>query len=82
MLYRFNHLKYRHHNDRVATAQGKPGIWMFIFPDRENTGNLPKILKLGFYTGNLPPTQGKVWKIIECTRVVVECFCDVTVMFL
>ena len=27
-----------------------------VFPDRENTGNL---LKICFYTGNLPPTQGK-----------------------
>ena len=24
----------------VATAQGKRGIWMLTFPDRENTGNL------------------------------------------
>ena len=45
--------------DRVATAQGKQGIWKSIFPDRENTGNLPKILKICFYTGNLTPTQGK-----------------------
>ena len=30
---------------RVAMAQGKPGIWMFIFPDRENTENLPKDIK-------------------------------------
>ena len=44
---------------RVATAQGKQGIWKSIFPDRENTGNLPKILKMCFYTGNLSPTQGK-----------------------
>ena len=29
-------------NNRVATAQGKQGIWKSIFPDRENTGNLPK----------------------------------------
>ena len=27
---------------RVATAQGKQGIWRSIFPDRENTGKLPK----------------------------------------
>ena len=40
-------------------AQGKQGIWKSIFSDRENTGNLPKILKICFYTGNLPPTQGK-----------------------
>ena len=32
---------------------------MFIFPDRKNTENLPKILKICFYTGYLPPTQGK-----------------------
>ena len=44
---------------RVATAQGKQGIWSSIFPDRENTGNLPKILKICFYTGNLTLTQGK-----------------------
>ena len=24
---------------RVATAQGKQGIWFVLFPDRENTGN-------------------------------------------
>ena len=28
--------------DRVATAQGKQGIWKSIFPDRENTVNLPQ----------------------------------------
>ena len=26
--------------NRVATAQGKQGIWLLTFPDRENTGNL------------------------------------------
>ena len=26
--------------NRVATAQGKQGIWFLLFPDRENTGNL------------------------------------------
>ena len=37
---------------RVATAQGKRRIWMLIFPDRENTGNLSKNIKSGrFYTG-------------------------------
>ena len=25
--------------NRVATAQGKHGIWFLLFPDRENTGN-------------------------------------------
>ena len=29
----------------------KPGIWMFIFSDGENTGNLSKILKLVFTQG-------------------------------
>ena len=28
------------------TSQENRGIWMFIFPDRENTGNLPKIFKI------------------------------------
>ena len=27
------------HKFRVATAQGKQGIWFLLFPDRENTGN-------------------------------------------
>ena len=34
--------------NRVAMAQGKQGIWMLTFPDRENTGNLGA-------------TQGKLW---------------------
>ena len=34
---------------RMATAQGKQGIWLLTFPDRENTGNLV----------NLFFTQGK-----------------------
>ena len=41
---------------RVATAQGKQGIWLLTFPDRENTGNL---VYLFFYTGKMVPTQGK-----------------------
>ena len=41
---------------RVATAQGKQGIWLLTFPDRENTGNL---VNLVFYTGKIVPTQGK-----------------------
>ena len=31
--------------NRVATAQGKQGIWKSIFPDRENTRNLLKNIK-------------------------------------
>ena len=41
-----------HH--RVATAQGKQGIWLLTFPDRENTGNLVNLI---FYTGKIVPTQ-------------------------
>ena len=45
---------------RVATAQGKQGIWFLIFPDRENTGNFAltqgKILRQGKY---FSVTQGK-----------------------
>ena len=41
---------------RVATAQGKQGIWLLTFPDRENTGNL---VNLFFYTGKMVPTQEK-----------------------
>ena len=38
---------------RVATAQGKQGIWFLLFPDRENTGNF------FFNTGKVFETQGK-----------------------
>ena len=31
---------------RMATAQGKQGIWMLTFPDRENTGNLVNVIFL------------------------------------
>ena len=41
---------------RVATAQGKQGIWLLTFPDRENTGNLVNLI---FYTGKIVPIQGK-----------------------
>ena len=40
---------------RVATAQGKQGIWLLTFPDRENTGNLVNLI---FYTGKIVATQG------------------------
>ena len=46
---------------RVATAQGKQGIWLSLFPDRENTGNLgttqgifPTILKMKYFIVNCP----------------------------
>ena len=41
---------------RVATTQGKQGIWLLTFPDRENTGNLVNLI---FYTGKIVATQGK-----------------------
>ena len=41
---------------RVATTQGKQGIWLLTFADRENTGNLVNFI---FYTGKIVPTQGK-----------------------
>ena len=44
------------HTIRVATAQGKQGIWLLTFPDRENTGNLVNLI---FYTGKIVATQGK-----------------------
>ena len=31
---------------QVAMAQGKQGIWMLTFPDRENTGNLVNLIYL------------------------------------
>ena len=47
--------------NRVATAQGKQGIWFLLFPDRENTGNFAltqgKNLKHGKY---FSVTQGKI----------------------
>ena len=41
----------------VTTAQGKQGIWLLTFPDRENTGNLVNLI---FYIGKIVPTQGKL----------------------
>ena len=41
---------------RVATAQGKQGIWLLTFPDRENTGNLVNLI---FYAGKIVATLGK-----------------------
>ena len=32
-------VSFRTSSCRVATAQGKQGIWFLLFPDRENTGN-------------------------------------------
>ena len=58
--------------NREATAQGKQGIWMFTFPDRENTGNLV----------NLILTQGKAWQHRKnCVLVVESLTCNVIVTY-
>ena len=53
-------------NNRVATAQGKQGIWMLTFPDRGNTWNLVILIF----------TQGKLWQHrenFECLVCVCVC---------
>ena len=45
---------------RVATAQGKQGIWKSIFPDRENTGNLLKNIKNMFLHREFTTYTGKI----------------------
>ena len=45
---------------RVATAQGKQGIWKSIFPDRENTGNLLKNIKNMFLHKEFTTNTGKI----------------------
>ena len=55
MVLKLCRLKLSYFN-RVATAQGKQGIWLLTFPDRENTGNLVNLI---FYTGKIVATQGK-----------------------
>ena len=45
---------------RVATAQGKQGIWLLTLPDRENTGNLVNLIFL--HRENCANT-GKILKI-------------------
>ena len=57
----------------VATTPGeqeKQGIWIFIFPDMENTDDLPETITNMFYAGNLPPTESEilVLKIKGCNN--------------
>ena len=60
--------------NRIATAQGKYEIWMFIFPDRENTTNLPKILRICFTQEMYHPTW-EVLKIKGCAGIaVIYCY--------
>ena len=56
---------------RVATAQGKQGIWMFNFSDRKNTGNLPNDIREIF----LHREKFEVLKI-SCTKFVMVCCCN------
>ena len=46
---------------RVATAQGKKGIWKCIFQDGEKTGNSPKILKYVLHR-EFNSNTGKIWR--------------------
>ena len=49
---------------RVATAQGKQGIWFLLFPDRENTGNFAVTRGKYFrHTEN-------IWSMIINTRII------------
>ena len=45
-------------NNRVATAQGKQGIWFLLFPDRENR-------EFCFDTGKNSETQGKYFCVTQ-----------------
>ena len=47
----------------MATAQGKQGIWMFIFSDRENTGNLPNNIKNMILRREFTSNTGKILKL-------------------
>ena len=58
----YSSITYALYTIRVATAQGKQGIWLLTFPDRENTGNL---VNLFFYTRKMVPTQGKFWNFLK-----------------
>ena len=44
---------------RVATTQGKQGIWFLLFPDRENTG------EFCCDTGKFFETQGKYFILTQ-----------------
>ena len=46
----------------MATAQGKQGIWFLLFPDRENTGNLPKNIKSMILHREFTFNTGKILK--------------------
>ena len=51
---------------RVAMALGKKGIWRSIFPNRENTGSLPKYIKNLFLHRKFNSNKGKIWRWNIC----------------
>ena len=56
-------------------AQGKQGIWMLIFPDREFAYNIKNL----FYAQGIDHQHREIFeasKIKGYTRVVLGCFCD------
>ena len=56
---------------RVATAQGKQGIWKSIFPDRENTGNLLKNIKNMFLHKEFTTNTGKILRVKKNNELVI-----------
>ena len=61
-----------------AQAQGKPGIWMFIFPDRKNTGNFSKNIENLFLLREFTSNTGenlkfKKLKIFPDCGVMYQC---------
>ena len=57
--------KFRCQFFRVVTGQGKQGIWLLTFPDRENTENLVILIF----------TQGKLWQHRENFECLVCVYC-------
>ena len=73
-------------SNRVATVQEKTGISMFIFPDKENTGNFQtektreicQNIKNMFLHRAFTPQHSDNFEVIttkRCFRVVLECRC-------
>ena len=56
--------------DKITTAQGKHGFWMFIFPDRKNTGNLHKNIKNLFVHGKFTSNLGEVFNFQKIKNVI------------
>ena len=57
---------------RVATAQGKQGIWKSIFPDRENTGNLLKNIKNMFLHREFTTNTGKILRVKKIMNLLLK----------